>query len=705
MPDQSAKRRLVPGELDVSGLWGSLVRRRSSIIVPTLLLTAAAAAYVNVATPRYAGEARLLLESRVNYLNRPDRAQPDQGSQNAFDSEGVQSQVQVVMSNDLAREAIKKLKLIGNPEFDPSARSFNFIARITALLGISRDLTDRSLEDRVMEAYYDKLSVYPVGKSRVVGVEFSSSDPDLAANGANVIADLYLDTVATAKKDLARSAGTWLSGNIDDLRRRVKEAEAKVEEFRSRNGLFSAGRDSTLPQQQLAEAATQLSQARTQQADAQAKAHLIRDMIKSGRVFEITEVSNNELIRRLIEQRVTLRAQMALEARTLGSEHPRMKELSAQIADVEGQIRSAAERTVRGIENDAKVAGARVEQLQAALDEQKKKSGEGLENDVQLRALDREARTLREQLESYLAKYREAVARDTDNAEPPDARVISRAVVPSRPAFPKKMPIIVLTALASLVLFSAVAIARDLMGSAAKDEEEPEDAENVGAQPAFASARQQNEPVADHNAQEVSEPAPLITPERETAQDQLIERLRADAVEHRPFCIALIGADRAEAGDVVVEVANTLAKSERTIMVVLSDAIAAAGDRRAGVLDLARGEAGFAEVIRRAQDSRLHVMLRGEGDLSDLSGDSETFDTIFDALSETYDAVVIDAPFDLTAEERAALARHADRVAILNYGATADAGSAQLFASMRAALGSDPWVVLLGRDADVRTAA
>ncbi len=46
---------------------------------------------------------------------------------------------------------------------------------------------------------------------------------------------------------------------------------------------------------------------------------------------------------------------------------------------------------------------------------------------MQLRALEREAKTERELLESYLAKYREASARDNINAAPPEARIISRA--------------------------------------------------------------------------------------------------------------------------------------------------------------------------------------------------------------------------------------------------------------------------------------
>ena len=101
----------------------------------------------------------------------------------------------------------------------------------------------------------------------------------------------------------------------------MAKAEAKVETFRSKNGLIGGlsgtGTSQPIGTQQLTELSTQLTQARAAQADAAAKAKLIRDLIKDGRAFEIPDVANNELIRRLVEQRITLRAQLALESRTL----------------------------------------------------------------------------------------------------------------------------------------------------------------------------------------------------------------------------------------------------------------------------------------------------------------------------------------------------------------------------------------------------
>ena len=108
--------------------------------------------------------------------------------------------------------------------------------------GLAKNPLDRPPEDRVLENYYEHLLVYPVGKSRICRVEFRSKDPELAAKGANTIAELYLAMQEAAKKDMARNASGWLGTNIDGLRQRVSEAEAKVEEYRRKAGLLARHR-------------------------------------------------------------------------------------------------------------------------------------------------------------------------------------------------------------------------------------------------------------------------------------------------------------------------------------------------------------------------------------------------------------------------------------------------------------------------------
>ena len=164
--------------------------------------------------------------------------------------------------------------------------------------------------------------------------------------------------------------------------------------------------------QQLGDLNTQLATARAQKSDAEAKAKLIRDMLKSGEPIESSEIVNSELIRRLSEQRVTLRAQLAEQSSSLLGNHPRIKELKAQIGDLDIQIRKEAEILARSLENDAKLADAKVNAQLVTFNQLKSQAVTSNEDDVQLRALERDAKSQRDLLESYLTKYREATARD-----------------------------------------------------------------------------------------------------------------------------------------------------------------------------------------------------------------------------------------------------------------------------------------------------
>src|SRR4051794_14551067 len=438
------------GDLDLRLIGQALNRKRAWIIIPTLLALVASLTAVNLVPPRYKSEARILIDGRENVFLRPNGEREDQ--RNAVDPEAVASQVQLLLSRDLAREVIKKNKLAELPEFDPVLQGLSPVKSLLALVGIGRDPFTLTPEERVLDAYFDRLAAYAVDKSRVIVIEFQSRDPDLAAQVANSIAESYLVLQQNARQQQARAAGQWLSGEIDNLRRKVADAESRVEDFRSKSSLFVGTNNTTLSNQQMGELNTQLNNARALKSDAESKARLIREMLQSGKPIEATEVVNSELIRRLSEQRVTLRAQLAEQSSTLLDAHPRIKELKAQLADIDRQIREEAAKLSRTFENDSRIAAGRVESLTASLETSKKQASSTNGQDVQLRAMEREAKSQRDLLESYLAKYREATARENIDAAPADGRIISRALVSNTPAFPKKLPIVLIATLATLML-------------------------------------------------------------------------------------------------------------------------------------------------------------------------------------------------------------------------------------------------------------
>src|SRR3954452_16541225 len=449
------------GDLDLRALGQALLRKRGWIIVPTALALVLSLTAVNLVTPRYKSEARILVDGRENVFLRPSGERNEERT--SLDAEAVTSQVQLVQSRDLAREIIKKNKLADRPEFDPVLQGLSPLKSLLALFGIGRDPFTLTPEERVLDAYYERFTAYAVDKSRVIVIEFQSRDPELAARVANSIAEGYLVLQQTARQEQAKAAGQWLSGEIENLRKKMSDAESRVEDFRSKSSLFIGTNNTTLSNQQMGEINTQLNNARALKSDAENKARLIREMLQSGRTIEASEILNSELMRRLSEQRATLRGQLAEQSSTLLDGHPRIKELKAQLGDLDRQIRDEASKVSRSFDNDARIAGGRVESLVASLDQMKKMATSSNGQDVQLRAMERESKAQRDLLESYLAKYREAAARENIDSGPSDGRIISRASVSNIPAYPKKLPIVLIATLATLLLSTGLVVTGELL--------------------------------------------------------------------------------------------------------------------------------------------------------------------------------------------------------------------------------------------------
>ena len=408
----SLRGQFVDADFDFASLGAALWRARYSILRPTLIVALLTFGVVMMIPPKYQSEARVLIVGRDNVFLRPD-ADKDILDRGTIDQDTITSQAQLMMSREVAGDVITKLELNKLPEFDPAIGGLSSWKSLLAFVGIIKNPLSMTPEERVLDAYYDRLTVFPVEKSHVIVIDFLSENPELAARVANAIADAFLQRLAQAKQDQARNAGQWLSGEIETLRKKVADAESKVEAFRAKSNLLVGPNNTQLSVQQLGDLNTQLATARAQKSDAEAKAKLIRDMLKSGDPIDSSDILNSELIRRLSEQRVTLRAQLAEQSSTLLGNHPRIKELKAQIGDLDIQLRKEAETIARSLENDAKLADARVAAQLATFNQFKSQAVTSNEDDVQLRALEREAKSQRDLLESYLAKYREATARDS----------------------------------------------------------------------------------------------------------------------------------------------------------------------------------------------------------------------------------------------------------------------------------------------------
>lgn len=455
-------------EIDVGSLVMLLWRRKGWVVLWTLVGLALAAAFLVVVTPVFQTDARLLIERRETVFTRPNDEQNAPLNQD-FDALTVASQVEVLQSRSILSTVAENLKLAEKPEFNTLLNGGgNPISSILSLVGIGSDNVNDTLERRVLAKLADKLSVYSVGDSRVVSVEVTSQDPVLAADIANAISEEYILTQRTDGGTRARDASQFLEREIDSLRAKVSSAEQEVEDFRSSADLIGVDDESTLTKQQLSETLTLLSDVSAQRAEAEAKSDQIRRLIRSGAALDISsDVQGSPLIQRLREQQVTLRARIVDLQTSLLPSHPQVQAARSQLSDLESEIASQALLIARALEGDAEIAKTRQQELEQEVARLKIATGRANEQEIKLRALERDARSQRELLETYLNRFRESTARQNSELLPVNARVISKASVPVKTHFPKTIPTLAVAGFSGGFLASLFILMAELLSGRA----------------------------------------------------------------------------------------------------------------------------------------------------------------------------------------------------------------------------------------------
>jgi exopolysaccharide transport family protein len=701
-------------DIDLGGLFRAIWKRRLLVLASTVVFGGLAFAGASVVSPKYQSEARILIETRGPDLAR--RPTDAQSADPVLDDAGVTSQVAILQSADLIRQVAKDFKLNERPEFDPAANP-SVVTRILVMMHLMKNPLDVEPEDRVIAEFDQRLQVYQVDKSRVIAIQFSSRDPKLAAAIPNAMAKVYLSLQAGAKLDTTNETARWLEPEIANLREKVRDAETKVAQYRTSSDLLMTGQQNTFSGQQLTDISQELARVRGDRATAEARAESVRQALSSGNVDTLNEVVGSQMIQRLKETQSSVEGQIADLSTRLLDGHPQMKGLRSQLKGIRQQIRTETQKILASLESEANVAKLREKQLVRQLNSVKAETASTDEKQVGLDALQREATAQRQLLETYLARYREAVSQQNMNATPADARIVSSAVMPTQPYFPKTVPIVIVASLAGFVLSSVFILLSELFSGRAiraveyEDDEEPEEAvemplvasqpeapsmlsgtlerelaaEPVSAgqaapEPAAPASRLRMPPQKQESllamAVEASEPseemqaaadAELLREDEEFSIDAVARHLMDNRI-NVAVAVSLIG-DEGSAATVML--ARTIAgEGSRTIVVdmtgsALPTRLMAEKGGLPGITNLLAGEAAFGETIHADRLSDAHILPQGTSDARRAMRAADRLTMIVDALADAYDLVLIECgAADVAGVRR--LARNDDAEIILS---------------------------------------
>jgi polysaccharide biosynthesis transport protein len=674
---------------DLGQVMHTLWRRKMIIIATSFIMTVLAIFGVMQATPLYVAEAELVVEQQRE--RALEFSQVLGGGR--LDRYTNQTEAAVLMSRGLAGKVVDELDLVNHPLFnytlaEPEPEGLmdkidieGFIKGLIPdwvreeLKGESKGAEDPAaaftkeelaafFREDVIESFLGGVDVITSDRSRVLVVSYISADPDFAAEAANALAEVYINETVLRKFAANARATDWLNQQSSELRQRLEASQTSLEAHRRSMGFVDIKGQSSLLAQQLAQLNIDMVRARSTRAEADARFQQIKKLLDSEAGIEsAATVLDSPLIQKLREQETDVIRQLAELRTQLRGQHPRLILKESELTDLRKKIGREVEKITASLGNELEIAGIRETTMGDEINRLKEAIHKQNESVVTLRALESEVAANDSIYQAILTRFKETDVQD-DVTQQADARLISPAVPPLRPSFPRKKVIVFVVMMASTVAGIVLVFVLEHMDSSFRSL--PQIEQMTGVPPLGIMPKLQG------FAMRHLRPQDAVLEQSNSMFAESIRSIRTAIMlsSRPPPCAILVTSSVPSEGKTSLSL--TLGRSagkagQRTIVVDCDMRLPSVHEELdipnlRGLAEYLEGSAELEEIIEIDDQSGMHFITAGHNapNPTDLLNSSRMAQLV-ERLRQGYDFVVFDTPPVLAISDALVLSKHMDK--------------------------------------------
>lgn len=431
--------------------WQVAIRRKWAIAA-IVLLALVGAVITTLAMPSlYSASTQLEISREQKQIANVEGVQSAEAGR---DVEFYATQYKLLEARPVAERIARDLRLASNAEF--------FAAH-----GMSIDEVDPNSSPRERRAQREKVAVdllqsnvaiEPIRLSRLVGINYTSRDPDMSARIANAWARAFIALSMDREFASTAEARRFLEERLGTLRTRLEQSERDAVNYAADRGIVTLGQtrdaegrtqgSSTLVESNVDMLNNALNDAIAKRVEAQSRL--------AGRGDLTSLAMSSSTVSNLRQQRAALQSQYQNLLTKFEPNYPDAVALQSQIRSLDRDIAAEISRISGTRQSEFQEAQAAENQLRSQLNAARAELAEQERAGIQYNIYQRDADTNRQLYDALLQRYKEIGVAGTIGAS--NISIVEPAQIPVAPSSPNLLLNLAIGLLAGLVLASGVAI-------------------------------------------------------------------------------------------------------------------------------------------------------------------------------------------------------------------------------------------------------
>lgn len=470
--------------IDLSHYFRVINQSKWRILSLALIVTFLVALIVLSLTPIYKATSSLLIESEETNIVSIEQVYGLDASKKEY----FETQYEILKSRYIAEKVVNKLALDSHPVFIEKLEESN----TSALDGIKSSLKSmltflpqkkreplseeeqaQLRKELLISLFSENLTISPVPNTQVVKIAYTSESPKLAAEVANAVAEVYIESYLEAKFDMTSKATSWLNDSLAGLRNKLEISEKKLAEFYQREQLVNLDGVVGLASEELQGLSEQLLQAENRLKQSE----IIFEQVQNfngdpAELAAMPAVQNHPSIQNVKEAELKAQSNVSELSKVYGPKHLKMISAQAELASVKQTLENQVASLISGITSEYRQAQSQVNRLRVAVASAKDEYRKLTTLESKRRVLQREVDTNQQLYDSFFTRLQETS--EVEGFESANARVLDRATLPIEPFKPKKSLILVATLVMSAGFGVFIALVLDFLNSGIRSVEDVE---------------------------------------------------------------------------------------------------------------------------------------------------------------------------------------------------------------------------------------